>query len=113
MLAGRYNFVIEQGQAWERNIQWKDAAGIVVELVGGNASFIVRPYFGHTGTPIFTLTQAAGITLANVGDNIILNMTDTATGALTFMRAVYVLEVTPTAGVKTRVLEGYIYLSKG
>ena len=111
MLAGKHNFVIEQGQDWERLITWYTEAGYPKALSGGTAQMVIRPYYGHTGTAYKIITSGSGITLGDTTSNIKLVLTDVETATMDFLRAVYVLEVT-LSDVKYRVLEGEILLAK-
>ncbi len=111
MLAGKHNFIIEQGQDWTRYVTWSTSGGSPKALSGGTARMTIRPYFGDTGSAYLEITKNAGITLGDSTNNITLTLTDVQTAALTFNRAVYVLEVTLSA-IKYRVLEGEIMLAK-
>lgn len=124
MLAGRHDFVIEQGQDWIRYLHWQDSDGDGYDLsdAGWNATFKVRYYRGDTGDAIMSLTEEAGVTLSDGSGeatyNIKLEASDTVTAALDFSRGIYTLEledvtgIVGAAGEKFRLLEGSIMLSK-
>ena len=116
MLAAVHDFIIEQGQDWERKVKWCDSSGTSKNLSSGyTATLTIRPYYGHTGAAIEKISNGAGITLASTGWNITLNLTNAETAALDFVRAVYVLEViytTPNPDVNSRILQGSVFLQK-
>lgn len=116
MLAGRYNFVIEQGQDWYRQIAWRDSSSTVKDLSSGySAALKIRPYPGHTGTEIDSFSSVSEINLSDgtSGANIIVDVAGATTAAYDFLRGWYTLEVTNTGtGEISRVLEGYVHLSK-
>jgi len=112
MIAGRHDFVIEQGVDWTRSISWRDSGGTNKSLSGLNGRFVIRPFLGDTGTPIKQIIQSdSGMTLSDNTYNIILLLTDTETASYTFMRAVYILEI-EVGGLWIRVLQGNIRLNK-
>lgn len=107
---GNYDLSIYKGQTLDITFTWKDSAGVAVNLTGYTAKMQIRDVPGGTqhdeflstgGTPEITLGAAAG--------TIRLQVSATDTGAYSFERAVYDLELTVTAtGVVTRLLEGAV-----
>lgn len=127
MLAGRHDFVIEQGQDFVRYINWEDSSGTTKDLSGGSdtATLKLRPWRGHSGTidsgynigtsdsildtggGEITLTDGSG------GYNIKIEIADTVTDDLDFEVGDYTLEVyDDSASTTYRVLEGRMFLRK-
>ena len=126
-LPEEHNFVIQQGQDWQRRLAWKSAAGAVYDLSSGyTAKLVLAPFFGFKGTiptgyrigsTDSIMTSGAEITLSvatgTPNRNILLAITDTVTAALDFERGQYTLELVSTATSKIYpILRGYMYLLK-
>lgn len=111
-MAGRYDFVIEQGVPFTRTMTWRDDANTVVNLTGYTAKLQIRSRAEST-TPILELSTSNGrITLGGATGIITLTLDATTTGALNFVRGVYQLELYNGSSVPTRLLEGVVSLSK-
>ena len=110
-MAGKYNFSIDQGTDFTRVITWKDGSNVLVNLTGYTARLQAREKIADT-TTLIDLTVGAGITLGGTLGTITLSMTAVQTTALNFVTGVYNLEMTSPSGKITRLLEGYVRLSK-
>jgi hypothetical protein len=120
MAAGIYDFVIEQGATFTRDIAWADASGTLIDTSGYTARLQARETV-DSSTTIIDLTDAnGGIVLGIQGSgsdqyNVKLTMTSTATAALTWptgkTKIPYDLELSG-GGIVTRVLKGHIMLDK-
>lgn len=112
MVAGTYNFTIEQGSDFVRTLTWKDDADVLINLTGYTARMKIKTAVG--GTQIISLTQAAGITLGGAAGTIVITITAAQTTAFTvadFLTAVYDLELVSGAGFVTRLIQGRATLS--
>lgn len=110
MTAGNYTVTIEQGATLGLTLTWSDESNALVNLTGYTARMQIREQL-DSATPFITLTtENGGITLGGVAGTITLNMTATATAALTQTSGVYDLELVSSGGVVTRLLEGLVII---
>ncbi len=113
-LAGKHDFTIEEGSAWERVVTWNNAAGSPVDLTGYTARMMARLERLDTSTVMSLTSPAGGIALGGAAGTITLSQTAVQTALLSFDRAEYDLEVLP-AGAEAdaiRLLEGFLFLSR-
>jgi len=110
-MAGKYNFSIEQGTDFSRVITWRDQANVLINLTGYTARLQAREKIADTAT-LIDLSVGAGIALGGTLGTITLSMTAAQTTALNFVTAVYNLEMTSPTGKISRLLEGYVRLSR-
>ena len=120
-----HNFVIQQGQDWQKRLAWKTATGTIRNLSTYSGRMVLTPYLGFKGTipsgyniggADSALTSGTELTLsASTGTparNILIAVTDTVTAALDFERGQYTLEIVSAGGTIYRILQGFIYLSR-
>jgi hypothetical protein len=116
-LAGKWDFVIEQGATWSRQFRWEDSAGDVRDLGTYTLRMTIRPKHGSKKI-IATSDSPANIVLTISGDGssgiFTVSMTAAKTAVLDFIRAVYDIEAYDTAtGVTVyRILQGNVTLEK-
>ena len=110
--AGRYDFEVDQGTAFDAIVAYKQEDGSPVDVTGYTAKMIVRDYIG--GAALLTLTNGSGLTIGNAEGFVQVVMTATQTAAFTFNKAVYDLEVYPAgaAADAVKLLRGTITLNK-
>ena len=118
MIAGTFDFIIEEGAVFDETIVWYDSDGALVDLTGYSAEMEIRKNWNDS-TALATLTSASGITLGGVAGTIRLRMTSAVTRALDFDRAVYDLELSPSGAADMnastdciRLLEGVVVLDR-
>lgn len=117
MPAGLFNFTVEQGATFSREITWRDETNAIVDTTGYTARMHVRDEKNSTTTLLELTTTNGRITLASgaVSPNITLTVTDEDTALLDWdprKRVPYDLELESSGGVVTRLLEGHVQLSK-
>lgn len=110
-MSGTHNFTIEQGTTWHRRITWL-IDDDPVDLTAYSARLQVRSHV-RAGTTILSLTSAVGggLTLGGVAGTIDVDLTATATAALTPGLYVYDLELVDGSGTVTRLLEGTVQVT--
>lgn len=113
MLAGQYNFIIEQGARFLRTIAWRDTAGNPVPLTGYSARMMLRRCYGDP-EPLLSLTtfMQEGLSINNTDGTITIDVPAEQTAKLDFLLAKYDLEIVDPAGHVTRLLEGNVTLSR-
>lgn len=105
----RLPLVITRGGDWLLKATWLDTGA--VDLSSATAAFTI--YDAPNGTPLVSLTQASGITLAATAPTITVALTASAINAYTWgPRAVYRLAVT-LSGTTTVLLTGPVVLRGG
>ena len=116
MSAGTYDFSIEQGTTFTLNLSYKDSAGSVIDLSSGySAKMKIKD---SPDGEVIASTESSdspkntiSIALASTGNNIVVTIPATATGAFTFESAVYDLQLV-SGSVVERVVEGRVKLDK-
>ena len=111
---GNYDLMIIQGATLDETFTWKDSAGVAVNLTGYTARMQIRnERGGATLYETLTTVPTEGITLGGAAGTIRIERTPVQTGAYTFERGVYDIELTVTAtGVVTRLIEGAVVVSR-
>ena len=103
MAAGKYNFTLEQGTTFSREITVQDS-GSAMNLTGYTPRMQMRST--HDSSTI-ALTFTASVSNAAQG-KIQLSATDSATSAVEEGIYVYDLEIESAGGVVTRLMQGQI-----
>jgi hypothetical protein len=110
-MAEQYNFIIDQGADWYLNIAYKDSTGAAINLTGYTAAMQFR-LTTTSATAAISLTQASGITITGATGNLAIRATAAQTGALDdSAKYDYDLEITSSAGVVTRLIQGIASVS--
>jgi len=113
MAAAVFNFTIEQGTTLSKIFLWKDSAGAVINLTGYSGRMQVRPSVTSETIYLDMLTANGQIVLTPNTGSIQLLLSAAVTGALTWSKAKYDLELLAGNGEVTRLLSGYIDVSRG
>lgn len=115
MPAGTYNFTIEQGAKFSRDITWKNANRSPVNITGYTFRMMARHKYDDP-EPIISLSTdepPGGITIVDgINGRFRISLSEAQTTALNFVEAIYDLEAVPPADQAIRLLEGKIALSK-
>lgn len=122
MAAGKYNLLIEQGATYQVEIQYKDSAGVAVDLTGYSGKLQIRPSIGSptayiclssslqpdgTGLNFSGSYGTAPPTSGSIG----IYISAISSSLLTFDTGVYDLEIS-SGSFTTRLLQGNVQLSK-
>ena len=122
MAAGKYNLLIEQGATYQVEIQYKDSAGVAVDLTGYSGKLQIRP---SIGSPIAYICLSSSLQPDGTGLNfsgsygttpptsgsIGIYISAISSSLLTFDTGVYDLEIS-SGSFTTRLLQGTVQLSK-
>ena len=122
MAAGKYNLLIEQGATYQVEIQYKDSAGVAVDLTGYSGKLQIRPF---PGSPIAYICLSSSLQPDGTGLNfsgsygstpptsgsIGIYISAISSSLLTFDTGVYDLEIS-SGSFTTRLLQGNVQLSK-
>jgi len=105
MIAGKYNFVIEQGATFTRVLTWKDSTGTAVNLTGYTARMQLRE-ITESGTVILSLTtENSRISLGGSAGTVTLTILAADTTTMSPGSYVYDLELITGATVY-RLVQG-------
>ena len=103
MAARTYNFIVEQGATFTRQLTVKEN-GSAMNLTGYSVASLMRSTH-DSSTVVGTFT----CTISNASGGIItMNMTASVTGAIEEGIYVYDLEIISGAGIVTRLLQGEV-----
>ena len=106
MSAGIYNFTLNQGATFTRQMTVKEN-NLPLNLTGYTAAMQLRSTYD---SPTVALSMTAAVVNATQG---ILSISATATATAALEEGIYVydLEITTSAGVVTRLLQGQVTVS--
>ena len=103
MAAGTYNFIMEQGATFTRQLTVKES-GSALNLTGYSVASLMRSTHDSS-----TVAGTFTCTISNASGGIItMSMTASATGAIEEGIYVYDLEVTSGGSTVTRLLQGEV-----
>lgn len=106
-----YSFVIDQGADFFLTLEYKDSTGAPIDLTGFTAAMQLR-LTTSSAVAAVSLTQAAGITITAITGTLAIRITAAQTGALDdSAKYDYDLEITSSAGVVTRLIQGVASVS--
>lgn len=112
-MAGQKNWEVDQNTTFLFTVEYKDDSGNPISLVGASAKMQVRDSKGGSKLA-FTLTsaQSGGIVINGSDGKITVTMTPQQTNKLFYPKSAYDIMVTDSNGVKTKLVEGFITLSR-
>ncbi len=112
MTAANHNLVIEAGATWQQTVIWNTTADVAHDMTDYDVRFQVRDKFSDAAA-LVDLTEIAGITVTAIDGQMDIEITATATDALTWEHGVYTLDVEDVAGTGkfTRLMQGKITVS--
>ena len=111
MRAAKYDLIVEQGSTYNKRVQWKDSAGVGVNITGFTAFLKIKDT-KKDASAIISLSIGNGITATVPASGILdIGMTAAQTAVMNFDRAVYDLLLV-NGSSKYRILEGNVVLSR-
>jgi hypothetical protein len=111
-MAGQKNFEVDQNTTFTFIVEYKDNAGSAINLTGASAKLQVRDTKGGTKLA-FTLTSpSGGITIDAPNGKLTVRMTPTQTNKMFYPKSSYDLMLTYSNSIKTKLLEGFLTLSR-
>ena len=112
MAAFKVPLKIDQGSTFRKSVTWKTGAPpVVVDLTGCVARMHVRSEIKSPVVLLDLSTANGGITLGGAGGTVDLYLTAEQTAAITWVSAVYDLEVEFANGDVRRLLYGAVSVS--
>ena len=111
-MAGQKNFEVDQNTTFTLTVDYEDNGGNPINLTGSSAKMQVRDSKGGQKLA-FTLTSpSGGITIDGPNGKLTIKMTPTQTSKLFYPKSEYDLMITDSNLNKTKLLEGFITLSR-
>lgn len=111
-MAGKKNFEIDQNTTFSFTIEYEDEAGTPIDISGSLAKLQVRDTQGGSKLA-FTLTSpGGGITIDGPAGKVTCRMTPAQTNKLFYPKSSYDLMLTDSNENKTKLIEGFITLSR-
>ena len=111
-MAGQKNFEVDQNTTFTFILEYKTPNEVPIDLTGASAKMQVRDTKGGTKLA-FTLTSpAGGITIDAPNGKLTVRMTPTQTNKLFYPKSSYDIMITDSNGVKTKLIEGFLTLSR-
>jgi hypothetical protein len=105
-MAESYNYIIDQGADSFLSVQYKDSAGVPINLAGYTASMQFRPV--SSNTTALNLTSSSGITITTATGTLAIHVTAAQSAVLAATQYDYELEITSSAGIVTRLVQGLV-----
>lgn len=112
MAAGTYDFTLEQGATFVREIVYRDSNNAAINLTGYTARMQVRPYKDSSEILLTATTENGKIAIVGAQGKITITLTPADTNSIAFAEGVYDVEIESATGVVTRLLEGTVLFSK-
>lgn len=110
-MAGQKNWEVDQDTTFTFQVLYRDPDDNIIDLTGSSAKMQVRDATGQKLA--FTLTSpTGGITIDGAEGKVTIRMTPTQTKKMFFPKSVYDLIITDSNLVKTKLLGGYLTLSR-
>jgi hypothetical protein len=111
-MAVQKNFEVDQNTTFTFIVEYKDSDGNAVNLTGASAKLQVRDTKGGTKLAVSLTSPSGGITIDAALGKLTVKMTPTQTSKLFYPKSEYDLMLTDSNFNKTKLLEGFITLSR-
>jgi D-Tyr-tRNAtyr deacylase len=102
------NLYIDQGTDFSITVDVTDSAGDILELSDYTAAAQIRKTYSSS-----SVSATFATSIAELAGQVTISLTDTQTAALEAGRYVYDLNITSSAGLVTRVIEGQAIVTPG
>ena len=112
-MAGQKNFEVDQNTTFTFILEYKDSNGASINLTGSSAKMQVRDTQGGSKVAVsLTSLTGGGITIDPLIGKLTFRMTPTQTNKLFYPKSAYDIMLVDSSGVKTKLLEGFLTLSR-
>lgn len=101
-MATKVNIVLDQGTDFETTVNLTNDAGTQLDLTGMTAASQIRKTYSSSNSVAFTTA------LANNNGTLTLSLNNAVTSAMSPGRYKYDVEITSSANIVTRILEGTV-----
>jgi hypothetical protein len=111
-MAGQKNFEVDQNTTFTFIVEYKDSSGNAVNLTGASAKMQVRDTQGGSKIAVSLTSPSGGIVIDPLIGKLTIRMTPTQTNKLFYPKSAYDVMLTQDSGIKTKLLEGFLTLSR-
>ena len=111
-MAGQRNFEVDQNTTFTFEVEYKDSNDNPIVLTGASAKLQVRDTKGGSKLAFSLTSPAGGIIIDEALGKITIKMTPTQTNKLFYPKSSYDIMLTDSNLNKTKLLEGFITLSR-
>jgi hypothetical protein len=111
-MAVQKNFEVDQNTTFTFVVEYKDSNGSAINLTGSSAKLQVRDTKGGAKLAVSLTSPSGGITIDAALGKLTVKMTPTQTSKLFYPKSEYDLMLTDSNFNKTKLLEGFITLSR-
>jgi hypothetical protein len=111
-MAVQKNFEVDQNTTFTFVVEYKDSNGNPISLTGASAKLQVRDTKGGAKLAVSLTSPSGGITIDAALGKLTVKMTPTQTSKLFYPKSEYDLMLTDSNFNKTKLLEGFITLSR-
>ena len=110
-MASTYNILVDQGATYTLAVTYKDSSGTAINLTGYTAAMQLRDSYDSATAVLSLSSPSSGIVITGASGLVTITMSATQTAALSADTFLYDLEITSTASVKTRLIQGVVVVS--
>lgn len=111
-MAGQKNWEVDQNTTFSFSVEYQDNTGVPISLIGASAKMQVRDTKGGSKLAFSLTSPASGISIDGANGKLTITMTPTQTNKLFYPKSSYDIMITDSNGNKTKLVEGFITLSK-
>jgi hypothetical protein len=111
-MAGQKNFEVDQNTTFRFIIEYKDTNGDPIDLSGASAKMQVRDTKGGSKLAFSLTSPTGGIVIDSLNGKLTITMTPTQTNKLFYPKSSYDVMLVDGNGVKTKLVEGFLTLSR-
>jgi len=111
-MAGQKNFEVDQNATFSFVLEYKDNDGNAIDLTGASAKMQVRDTAGGTKLAVTLTSPSGGITIDPTNGKLTVKLTPTQTTKLFYPKSSYDIMLIDSNANKTKLLEGFMTLSR-
>jgi hypothetical protein len=111
-MAGQKNWEVDQNTTFTFIVEYKDSDGDPVDITGSTAKMQVRDTKGGSKLAFSLTSPSGGITIDGPNGKLTIKITPTQTNKLFYPKSSYDIMLTDSNLNKTKLLEGFITLSR-
>ncbi len=111
-MAAQKNFEVDQNTTFSFVVEYKDSADQPIALTNAVAKMQVRDTKGGSKLAFTLSSPASGIVIDAPNGKLTIRMSAAQTNSLFYPKSSYDIMITDSNGNKTKLLEGYITLSR-
>ena len=111
-MAGQKNWEVDQNTTFTFTVEYKDNSGNPIDITGASAKMQVRDTKGGSKLAFSLTSPSGGITIDGPNGKLTIKITPTQTNKLFYPKSSYDIMLTDSNLNKTKLLEGFITLSR-